>query len=113
MSDFDFDDREPVEFYTETKVRARKPHKCCDTHRMIQSGEFYYRISFKFEGKISSFSQSLAACHFARWLSHGKGSGRRTFCIEFGGMFDHVEHEDGATRAEWERVCAGEITRTT
>lgn len=115
MSYADVDECEPIEFYAEQKAKARKPHKCCDTGRIIQPGEMYWRIRLKFDGRVCSYSQSEAAYHFARWCSFGKENGKqRTVCIDFGGVAEYVaDSDDDALNAEWARVLRGEITRTT
>lgn len=114
MSSIDYADCEPLDFYSEVKAKARKPHKCCDTDRVIQPGERYWRIAFKCDGQMSSFAQSEAAYHFARWISGVGSPTGRTACIDFGGMSEYVRDcENDEYTAEWARVCNGEITRTT
>lgn len=103
----------PPEFYTETRVRARKPHRCCETKRVINPGEMYWRIVGKWDGSLDCFSQSEAAYHFARWLNHvGEPGNHHDECIAFGGVAEHVrDSQDPELIAEWERVKRGEITR--
>lgn len=57
------------EFYHEQRVRARKPHRCCETKREIQKGEFYWRCSGKWGGEIYTYCQVESAYHFARHLN--------------------------------------------
>lgn len=107
----------PAKFYDEKLVKARKPHKCCETKREIQPGERYWRIRGMWEDddKPSTFCQSEAAYHFARFLN-GVGTPReyQEECIPFGGVAEHVrDMDDPDTTAEWERVCRGEVTRDT
>lgn len=104
----------PPAFYTEQRVKARKPHKCCETGRMIQPGEMYWRINGKWEGGLSSFAQSEAAYHFARWCNNVGDPHKEEECIPFTMIGEHVrECQDDDLSSEWERVCRGEITRTT
>lgn len=104
----------PPAFYSERRVKARKPHKCCETGRVIQPGEMYWSICGKWDGDLCSFAQSEAAYHFARWCNHVGDPTKEEECISFGEICVHVrECDDPEITAEWERVCRGEITRTT
>lgn len=109
---YDFDDCEPLAFYCEERVKARKPHQCCETFRTMPPGEFYWRIRLCCDGQVSSFAQSEAAYHFARWLSFGR-TGKRTMCLDFGEVSTHISESEPEFADEWARVCRGEITRTT
>lgn len=104
------------EFYSEQRVKARKPHTCCETGRVIPKGEFYWRMTGKWDGDLQTFAQTDAAYHFARWMN-GVGSKRgydHDYCIGFGDIGDAVrEREDPELTAEWERVKLGEVTRDT
>lgn len=106
------------EFYSEKLVTARKPAKCCETGRVINPGEQYWRMAGKHDGDFWTARQSVPAYHFARWInlepSEGGGGINQDVCVSFGGIGDFVqESRDEALMAEWERVKAGEVTRTT
>lgn len=104
-----------AEFYCEKFVKARKPHKCCETGRMIQPGEMYWRISGKWDD-VETFAQSEAAFHFAR---HVNGVGENgslakydpEMCIPFGGIRYDLCDED--YEDEFKLVAAGRLTRWT
>lgn len=107
-------------FYDERLVTARKPHKCCETGRIIQPGERYWRITGKWDGTVKTFCQSEAAYHFARYIN-GVGDGPNAgnmsrydseWCIPFGRIGADLPN-DPEMLAEWDRVCRGEITRCT
>lgn len=103
------------DFYDEKFVTARKPHKCCETGRMIQPGEHYWRIVGKWDGDLSTFAQSEAAYHFARFLNgvrEGGGFGNYDgeSCIGFGMIGGEVPPD---MLDEWEAVKRGIITRWT
>lgn len=106
------------DFYDERRVRAKKPHRCCETGREIQTGEYYWRITGKWDGELMTFAQSEAAYHFARFLN-GVGDGERAGdmsrynaenCIPFGWIGSEVPPD---LADEWERVKRGEVTRNT
>ena len=40
------------EFYDEKTRKARKPHRCCECGKTIQSGERYHYAAGKFEGDL-------------------------------------------------------------
>ena len=66
-------DAEPVTRISDTRPRARKPHRCSECSRVIEPGETYHRHSFVFDGKIST-SRCCAHCQVARsWLQNECG----------------------------------------
>ncbi len=110
----------PAEFYTEEFVKARKPHRCIETHREIRPGEMYWRIRGKWDGTVSTFAQSEAAYHFARGLNGYQRDGKQKrgtdfACIDFGGVGEFVLEfgSDDPERQEWGHVCRGFVTRWT
>ena len=48
------DDAEPLQFFDERIVRARKPHKCSECGSEIAKGESHRYIAYLFEGKFSN-----------------------------------------------------------
>ena len=64
-------DGDPNEFYSESLVRARKAHKCCECGRSIAPGETYERVSGKWGGAIDTY----------KTCPH---------CLEVRGMYDDV-----------------------
>lgn len=107
------------DFYDERMVTARKPHKCCETGRMIQPGERYWRICGKWEGDFMTFIQSEAAFHFARFVNgvgdRENAGDMRNYdgdaCIPFGWIGRDLP--DASLEDEWERVKRGVLTRYT
>lgn len=110
---------EPPEFYSERRIKARKPRECCETGREIQPGEFYWRCAGKWDGGLDVFPQSEAAYHFARWLNgfgpdEVRSYTRADACIPFRGVEEHVlEVRDPELAAEWREVKRGTVTRWT
>lgn len=102
-------------FYQETRRKARKVHRCCETGQVILPGDHYWDIRVRFEKKLLFFRQTEGAYHFARWLN-GVGDPKRIndVCIPFGEIYEYIhEVNDPDLNAEWERVKMGEVTRTT
>lgn len=101
----------PAEFYHEKRVRARKEHRCCETNRIITKGEHYWRCTGKWDGQISSFAQSEAAYHFARYYNMDLFPDAG--CVGFGGIREDMSNlcSDDPLFVEWDRVRRGEITR--
>jgi len=52
---------EENEFYDETLVRARKPHRCCECHETIPVGVQYQRVAGKSDGRIWT-ATTCASC---------------------------------------------------
>lgn len=48
-------DYDPPEFINTTCPIARKVHKCCECHGVIQPGEVYERVAGKWEHAFDSF----------------------------------------------------------
>jgi hypothetical protein len=106
-------------FYDERRVKARKPHHCCETGRVIEPGEFYWRCTGKWDGEVTTHIQSEAAYHFARHLNMNVigecdvGFGCVSEWISGMGGYGVSEQLEADLRAEWERVMNGEVTRNT
>lgn len=98
------------DFYSERRVRARKQHKCCETGRVIEVGEFYWRCVGSWEGEFGSFAQSEAAYHYARYANSIDPD---SSCIGFGGIYESfvADSFDDEVLEEWEKVKRGIITR--
>lgn len=106
------------EFYRESPHVARKEHKCCETGRLIQPGERYWRCRMKFDGDFREYVQCEGAYHFARYLNlilnrseylHGDGC-----VVEFRGIAEYVAEwrsEQPEIADEWDRVRNGHVTR--
>lgn len=59
---------ESVTVLSDTRPRARKPHRCDECARTIEPGEAYRRHSFVFEGRVGC-SKCCTHCEVARaWL---------------------------------------------
>lgn len=100
------------EMYCERRVRARRPHICCETRRLIAPREFYWRIAGVWEGDFHCHKQSEAAYHFARYVNLHLNP--KSPCIAFGRIQDDlIAHlaPDDPLRAEWDLVMRGTITR--
>jgi len=85
MCDCDYDGPE----FSETVERtARKPHKCCECHRQIESGERYTITSGVWEGEFSTFKwcgHCSAACEIKNVLTECR-------CFLYGGLHEDI-HE--------------------
>lgn len=119
------------EFYAESRhlrtSRATKPIRCCETGRVIEAGEHYWKCSGKTEGDFWTVYQSEAAYRFARFLNKVGQADFDGCDIMFGGVSDAVfertrfdiQNEPGdpaqiaaqALLDEWGRVRMGVITR--
>lgn len=106
-------DYETPKVYEEKRVKARKPQKCCETGKIIQPGEYYWRCEMLFDGSWSRFRQSEEAYHFARKLN-GIEPGNpwaKEFddgeCVPFGDIDEHMrEMMDHPMTAEWREIMA-------
>lgn len=74
----DLSDGERADVFSETEVKARKPHKCSCCGRQIRTGETYLRHWSVYEGNVSnaklcsdcaSDRAEFAAAH-GGWLVH-------------------------------------------
>ena len=101
----------PPEMYNELRVKARKEHKCCETCLVIKPGQYYWRIVGVWEGTFSTYAQSEAAYHFARYLNRDLDS--NDHCVPFGHVDQEMENlgKEETLYQEWQRVQTGEITR--
>lgn len=105
-------DYEPAQFYSEKCVVARKPHKCCETGRIIQPGEKYWRCVGKWEGDLMAFCQSEFAYRFARKINGiDPPNEKYDSCIAFGELRDHVQEMRYDLPAEWVAEWDAEIAR--
>lgn len=71
----------PPVFYSEKLVTARKQHRCCETGRLIETGDRYWRLSGKWDDETRTYKQCESAYHFARWLNRQMDG-----CVSFGGI---------------------------
>lgn len=53
-------DADPVSFWHETMPCARKPHTCFECKHLIAAGSQYWRVAYKFEGKLGCDCVCLA-----------------------------------------------------
>ena len=49
------DTDEALSFYTETSPTARKQHKCCECHRVINPKEKYEKIAGMWDGRFDTY----------------------------------------------------------
>lgn len=78
------------DFYTEKLVTARKEHKCCETGKVIQKGEKYWRCVGKWDGQMSVFRQCQAAYILCRTVNlHILHECQ----IYFGGLYSWIEEQ--------------------
>lgn len=89
----DFSD--PPTFFTETTVRARKPHLCCECRDEIKPGETYRRSSGKWEGRCETFATCLACV--VLWKSVLLETGCECWC--FGGLREELREVE--QEQEW------------
>ncbi len=50
---------EHPEFYTESIVKARKDHKCCECGEIISKGQKYHRVAGKWDGEMLTFKTCI------------------------------------------------------
>lgn len=95
------------EFYKARWPKARKPHKCCECGQTIAAGERYCRVTGKWDGEVSTYSQHMEcedACRYLRdhnWVEE---------CVPFGFLFDEVSQmnlaKDGGKMNEFRSLLA-------
>jgi len=56
-------DCEPADVYVETKVKARKPHRCCECRGRIKKSETYQRINMVYGGSASTWKTCNDCAH--------------------------------------------------
>lgn len=74
-------------FYVEDRVKARKPHRCCETGLTIRPGEHYWRCKGCWEGDIDTWNQSESGYHLCRYLNLVV---EWDCVIPFGGLHEYV-----------------------
>jgi len=67
------DDADPVEFWHETHVTARKPHRCNECDETIPVGERYRRVNYKFAGRLESEAMCGPCEEAAKEFDHRVG----------------------------------------
>jgi hypothetical protein len=78
-------DCNPPEFFNSHIAKARKPHKCCECLRTIETGERHEVVAGKWDGDFCTFR----TCPDCVELRHSLNLD----CYEFGSLFEHVTHE--------------------
>lgn len=107
-------DIEPAEFYSEKLYTARKTHKCCETGRIIQPGEKYWRCTGKWEGELMTFVQSDFAYRFARKINGVEPPNetlQREGCVCFGGVGEYVDEMRRDMPPEWLAEWEAELAK--
>jgi hypothetical protein len=62
-------DYDAVEFCNYIEPTARKEHRCCETGKLINPGERYYKLTVKHDGRVTSYKRSQWAYDFIRkWI---------------------------------------------
>lgn len=102
------------EFYEEDHVAARKPHRCCETGRLIEAGQRYWRCRGKWDGEFAVHKQCESAYHFARALNEyhrDVGDARAGECVVgFGQVADDVgelRSEEPGIAELWDAIREG------
>ena len=62
-------DYDAPSLYSMADRKARKPHECCECHRVISPGEVYERVSGKWDGWMGSFATCAECADIATSLS--------------------------------------------
>jgi hypothetical protein len=87
-------DYEPPEFFRENKVKARKPHRCCECLRTIERGETYQKVCGKWDGSFDTYETCLGCLDLARSVG--------VTCWGFGDLIDCFSEADGSPElSEW------------
>lgn len=76
-------DGDEPEFCSETIVRARKAHSCCECRETIPHGAEYERTVGKWDGAVNTYKTCLACSEI-----------RRTLCCDgwtYGRLFEQAE----------------------
>lgn len=81
--DMDYDG-DTNEFYTESLVKARRPHKCCECRDVIVTGAQYQRASGKAEGEMWTAKTCLLCYEIRRAFVCGS-------CV-FGQLREEIEN---------------------
>jgi hypothetical protein len=81
--DHDYD--EGNDFYSETKPRARKPHRCCECGETIHVGAVYQRASGKADGEIWTTRSCAVCCEIRSAFVCGSW--------EFGRLWESIREE--------------------
>ena len=79
-------DYDPPEFFRERRVKANKPHECCECLRTVENGETYQNTSGKWDGRLETF-RTCVEC-----LDLAKRSGVHCWC--FGQLMDDFHWAD-------------------
>lgn len=95
-------DYDPPQFYSVTKPKARKQHRCEECGVAILPGELYERVSGKWDGYVDTFS-TCERCHDLRmWVQNNVPC----LCFEYGNADEGLEAaiDDACSRAPAETV---------
>jgi hypothetical protein len=102
-------DYDPPEFLRERRVKANKPHECCECLQTIEKGETYQNASGKWDGRLETFRTCLGCLDLAKRLG--------VTCWCFGMLMDELDPRDAdspeiedwrnARHRRWSAIEAG------
>jgi len=105
-------DTEAPAFYSEKRVKVRRPQMCRETGRAVMPGEHAWRIVGKWGRSVETIYQTDSAYHFARYLNINLNAGR--CAVAFGEVSEAVgqlAYDDPrvgvALEAIWKDIIAG------
>jgi hypothetical protein len=78
---------------SETRVKARKEHKCGECYRKIEPKETYVRTATIYEGELNAYKTCLQCMEVKHWLARNCDGYVYTHCYE--DLRDHVEKAMG------------------
>lgn len=98
-------DYDAPEFFTVTRPKARKQHKCYECSGVIVPGEKYESTSGKWDGWLDTFKVCARCAAMRKWLLNNLPC----FCWAYGNLWEDAKSavEDAAWRAKNEVAGVG------
>lgn len=101
------DDFDPPSFFSQSVVKARKPHKCTECGGPITKGDSYRRSSGKWDGRVDVYTECGLCMELRQWAEISMPC----FCCNIFGelhdtvreMVDDIWHTIPGFRFEWGR----------
>ena len=105
-------DYDPPAFLRERKVKANKPHECCECLGTIEPGKTYQNSSGKWDGRLETFRTCLGCLDLAKRFG--------VTCWCFGMLMDEFDPQDAdspeidewreARQRRWREIESGRVT---
>lgn len=95
-------DYDAPEFWSQSRPKATKEHRCYECRGIIKPGDRYERVAGKWEGDFSTFKTCERCCDLRQWVKNNVPC----FCWYHGDMLSDAEDavNDAASRAPSETV---------